>query len=255
MTNKSKSPFAAEMGRRMIWSIAAALIGLCVSAVCLAIFLVLIPMSDNSDTGMALLIGFGVLVILGMGAAMIAALFVVPMMRGRKFDSYFAPLGLKGRSYALLWRQYEGLIDGRRVTGSVSRGPNYRLAIHTPLTARLGIGTRTGVGSALKGLSNLTEITLDYPEFGGLAASARDVQWTRSLFENPAVREALVRLLSQQYGTEIRSVNINQDGVHLLIAYSRLAALNEESVKGWIDDLMRVVEAAEALPPAAEPAG
>jgi hypothetical protein len=242
------------MGRRAIWSIAAALIGLCVSVVCLAIFLVLIPLSDDGGMGMGLLIGFGALVMLVIVGGMIAALFLIPSMRGRKFDSYFTPLGLAGRSYALIWRQYEGEIGGRWVTASVSRGPNYRMMIHAPLTARLGIGTRTGVGSAFKGLSNLTGVDLSYPEFEGLMASAGDIQWAQSLFDKPPVRAALVRLLSQEYGTEIRSVNINQDGVHLLIAYSRLAALNEESVKSWHDDLRVVLEAAESLPPAAEPA-
>ncbi len=254
MTNKSKSPFLAEMGRRWIWGIAASLIGLCVSVVCLAIFLVLISMSDNSDTGLALLIGFGVLVILGMGAAMIAVLFVVPMLRGRKFDSYFTPLGLAGKSYALFWRQYEGMIGGRRVTGSVFRGPNYRLTIHSPVDARLGVGTQTGVGKAFGGLSKLIPVSLDYPELSGVYAWSRDEQWARSLFENPTSREAFARLLSQQYGTEIRSINIGQDGVLLSIAYSRLAVLNEENVRSWLDDLIRITEAAEALPPASQPA-
>jgi hypothetical protein len=252
VTNKSKSPFLAEMGRRWIWGIAASLIGLCVSVVCLAIFLVLIPMSDDSDTGMALLIGFGVLVILGLGAMMIAALFVVPMMRGRKFDSYFTPLGLSGRSYALFWRKYEGMIGGRQVSASVSRGLNVRLTIHSPVDARLGVGTRTGVGKAFGGLSNLTPVSLDYPELGGLMAWSRDERWARRLFDNQSVRAAFARLLSQQYGSELRSINIGAEGVLLMIAYSRLAVLNEESVKGWFDDLMKITEAAQVLPPAAD---
>jgi hypothetical protein len=253
VTNKSKSPFLAEMGRRWIWGIAAALIGLCVSGVCLAIFLVLISMSDNSDTGVMLLIGFGALVILGMVAAMVAVLFVVPMLRGRKFDTYFTPLGLAGRSYALFWRQYEGLIGGRRVSASVSRGPNYRLTIHSPVDARLGVGTRTGVGSAFGGLSRLIQVSLDYPELSGVYVWSRDEQWARSLFDDESVRAAFARLLSQRYGSELRSINVGQDGVLLSIAYSRIAELNEESVRSWFDDLIRITEAAEALPPAAQP--
>jgi hypothetical protein len=202
----------------------------------------------ENDAGTALMIvavALGCLVAVGLSAIPIYPIW----RRGRRLDAIFAPLGMRGKMYAITGREYNGLLEGREVQARVYRGPTLRMSLSGELSTRLAVGTRTGLGSALAPLVGADVMELDDPDFGHLVASSRHPDWARALLDDPAARQAILRLLRDEGPVEVRNLVVEPGALRLMLSYIALAEITTANVQTWLNDLEIVLRAAEELPP------
>lgn len=197
-----------------------------------------------------LLVGIGVFVVLVFGGGAIMFAWVVGR-RAIRLDEAFKPLGLEGRMYMVNGRRYQGMIAGRQVEVTFSRGPMLNLSMEAATGTRMAVGTRTGVGTAL-GRALGSELATGDPAFEGRAASAHDETWARALFAAPGARDIILRLTEDVGLTELRTLLIQPQAVRLQLSYTGLDRITEPSMRAAFDDLLALARIAEGLPAPAE---
>lgn len=250
MSNRRTAhPFLAQIGQSVAIQLVIGAVSFCIMFCVVILFVWLATQAADNQNTMIVLILCATFFIAVIVASTFAVIFLVPMIRNRKVDEYFTPLGLTGSSFAFQFRRYTGIYQGIEVEAKYYRGVNIDLFLKNPLNTRMGLGTRTGLGVALSGLINAKEIKLTDPAFAELAASGHDEQWVRGLLSSEA-REPLLRLLQRVYATEGRNFIVEPGGIRLMIYHTRMALLNAENVRTWFNDLLTVLKAAQELPPA-----
>jgi hypothetical protein len=203
---------------------------------------------NSSDLGMyavAIMCICAPLVIL---ASVQVVVFLVVIQRGRRFDSYFTPLGFTASMFTFTGRQYRGTVNGRPVHIKLYRNLGLHFELRSSVGTRFAIGSRTALAKAASGFLGRSPIPLNDPAFGHLAASASDAGWAHALLADPTAREAILRLTHCEAPLEWRMLTI-QPGQLLMQMYRfRLSLLTVENVRTWLDDLVAFTEAAEKLP-------
>jgi len=227
---------------RLIVSIAViGLFGLCVVG---AFLIETFSPSSSRGTGLIIMLTLFVLVIFG-GTGIGG--FLWWRRNNAKLDAYFEPFGLKGSRYTISGRQFAGVIDGRRVYVRYLR-PGLTIHVQSEAGTRMGIGLESALGEAL-GSSVAPKMKRIDPggDLESLAASALDESWGRALLDNESARAALGRLLIYE-GAQIRSVTVSPQAVTLTTRYITTDFLEADSLRGVLDALVALAEAAEDLP-------
>lgn len=237
-------------GRAAVIQIIAVLIGLPASLVLLGVSLWLA--TAFADRPLIIVIGAGGLLTLFFGA-LLGFVVIVVLRRKSRLDAVFTPLGMQGDVYQTLFRQYHGTVAGRQVDVYVYRGPVLEIEVQTPLKTRLGITqTRHADTRFFAGLANREPLTLDDPAAQDLMVFAEDAAWARALLAQPAIPARLQRMTSQAGSTFTRhQLRCYPGACQLMLTGNRKLFgldLNATQARAWLDDLLAVVTAAEALP-------
>lgn len=252
-SGQTRRPFLASLGRNVALQIALGVIGCCLAVICLFALLSALSLVEDSDSVMILLlVGLVCFTIVMFVGVPVGAVLVI-LSRGRRWDEVFAPLGLTGSMYALTGRQYRGIVSGRQVTAQIYRGPTLNLTAQTSLRTQMAIGTRTGLGTTLGRLIGAQPLQLDDPDFEHLVASAREENWARTLLADSKARELILRLTTYEGPYEVRNLIIREGTLRLSLFRFRLSSLTFENVQTWINDLLRLADAAEDLEAPSEP--
>jgi hypothetical protein len=254
MQDRVKRPFLALWARGLVWRLVLSAVGLCLSCVCLVFLLIganaAAEYAVQNDAGTELMVGavaLGCLTAVGLSAIPIYPIW----RRGRRLDAIFAPLGMRGKMYAITGREYNGLVEGREVQARVYRGPTLRMSLSGELSVRMAVGTRTGLGSALSPLVSANVLELDDPAFGHLVASSRQPDWARALLDDSAARGAILRLLRDEGPVEVRNLIVEPGVLRVVLSYIALAEITTANLQTWLDDMGTVMRVAEELPPPA----
>ncbi len=172
--------------------------------------------------------------------------------RTTKLDSLFAPLGLTGSAYMSQFRQYHGTVHGRGVHVYLWRGPFLVIDIDTTLRTRLGITEHQSDTSFAADLMGKHPLVLSDPDLAALSVFAHDEAWTRALLSDSTATDALRRLTVRGSSIFTRQQVILRPGTLTLMLSGnrRMFGIDiaPEQTRLWIDDLIRVIYAAEALP-------
>ncbi len=182
----------------------------------------------------------------------VAFLFGTAKHRASKLDALFVPLGLEGTAYMSFFRQYHGTVYGRQTDVYLWRGPFLQIEIETPLRTRFGITEHQTDTTFFADLAGKTPLALADPELAALSVFPLDETWTRALLADSSATGALRRLT--QLGSTVftrQQVILRPGTLFLLLSGNRRMFgidITAEQAKLWVDDLIRVVQAAEALP-------
>jgi hypothetical protein len=187
--------------------------------------------------------------------AVAAAVFVGAIRRrAAKLDALFVPLGLEGRAYQSFFRQYHGVVYGRQIDVYLRRGPVLEMDLATSLRTRLGVTAPQSDTSFFADLAGKRPLALADPELAALHVFALDELWARALMADASATGALRRLTALGSSVFTRQHVLLRPGALTLFLSGnrRLFGLDvtAEQAKLWVDDLTRVVQAAEALPAA-----
>jgi hypothetical protein len=185
--------------------------------------------------------------------AVAAAVFVGAVRRrAAKLDALFVPLGLEGKAYQSFFRQYHGVVYGRQIDVYLRRGPVLEMDLATSVRTRLGV---TGPQSDTRFFAELAgrqPLALADPELAALDVFALDETWARALMADSSATDALRRLTAPGSTIFTRQHVLLRPGALTLFLSGnrRLFGLDVtvEQARLWVDDLARVVQAAEALP-------
>ena len=172
--------------------------------------------------------------------------------RAAQFDELFVPLGLQGTAYMSYFRQYHGTVYGRQVDVYLWRGPTLVIEIATPLATRFGITERQTDTSFLADLLGNQPLQLSDPQLAALTVFSADENWTRALLAVSTATDAIRRLTALGSSIFTRQLVLLRPGaLQLMLRGNRRlfgVDVTAEQAKLWVDDLVRVVLAAEALP-------
>ena len=185
--------------------------------------------------------------------AVAAAVFIGAIKRrASKLDSVFVPLGLEGAAYLSFFRQYHGAAYGRQADVYLRRGPVLDIDVATTLRTRLGVTGPQADTSFFAGLAGRRPLALADPELAALSVFALDETWARALLADPSATGALRRLTALGSTVFTRQHVLLRPGALTLqlSGNRRLFGLDitAEQARLWVDDLVRVALAAEALP-------
>lgn len=185
-------------------------------------------------------------------AVAVSVFVVVVRRRSAQLDALFVPLGMQGGPYMSWFRQYHGTVYGRPIDAYLWRGPYLQIELPTRLNTRLGITQRQSDTDFFSGMLGRQQLTFADPALANLSVFAMDEQWTRSLLGDPATMAALRRLTALGSSIFTRQQILFRPGAValLLSGNKRLFGIDivPQQARMWVDDLVRVVQAAEALP-------
>ncbi len=188
MDNRILKAWTTCAGRAVL-SAALVLLGLIILAglVLIAIFLPL----DVDLRPLVIAAGLFIFFIFSI-AGVLAWGFLSIRSRASQLDAAFLPLGLSGRGYLTVGRQYHGSVGGRQADIYFSRGPVLELYLSSAVHTRFYAGLKSKLGAALARYLNLgyADLSAGDPAFEDLAVTALDETWGRDLLEQPGVREA-----------------------------------------------------------------
>jgi len=174
----------------------------------------------------------------------IGVILVSVIRRKAQFDAVFEALGLGGEVYQTFFRQYHGTVQGRSVAVYFYRGPV--LEIEVGVTRQAHADTRF-----LSGLMQHTPLVLDDPAVAELMVYAPEEVWTRELLARPHVVDALLRLTALTGIFTRQQVILSPGTWKLMCSGSRRLfgiELSVDQVRGWLDDLFTIADAAESGP-------
>ncbi len=220
---------------------------------CILIFvpLALVSRTDLHPAYLAVPAGLFLLLLFGGGFGWFAWVLA---RRRKHLDAVCTPLGLSGNLYQMFFRQYRGQVGGRRVSVYFYRGPAVEVEIETSLQTRLAVTEGDAETAFLARLFDRRPLALDDPAMDGLAAMGLDEGWVRRLLAQPQVPELLRRLVTFSGAYTRRHVILRPGGLRLfLFGSGRLFDFNfdvtPEGFRSWVEDLLALVQVAEALPP------
>jgi hypothetical protein len=243
-------PFVRAQGR----GCAMQLVALVVAPLILGVIL-LVALGAGSlapDGGAARPLVFGA-VIVALTVTLAGATLAFAARRARVLDPGFARLGVPGSAFLINVREYHGVWQGREVDALYSRrGPLLETSVGARLHGALAVGTRTAAGEVLRGALGLTAMTLHDPAFAPFIVSASDPAWAAGVLGDPAVRDGVLRALSDPSGRELRVLALRPGAVRLMRRYFDPEAAVEE-VAPMVALLGSIGAAAERLPAPATP--
>lgn len=181
-------------------------------------------------------------------------LFITTTNRRRKMwlNSVFNPLGLTGHRTMVNWWQYTGCINGRDVMARFYKGPTLDLILSTSLQTRFGVARPNGLSSALADTFNKPPMLISAPGLQDLTIYAHDEVWFNSLCDSAEFTGSLVRLLNAADSWALIQQVILTPGQIQLTLYRNKNLFKydftAEDVKSWLDDLMLILQIAEAAP-------
>jgi hypothetical protein len=173
--------------------------------------------------------------------------------RRKHLDAVCTPLGLRGSLYQMFFRQYHGEAAGRRVAVYFYRGPAVEVEVETSLPTRFAVTEGDAETAFLARLFDRQPLALDDAALDGLAVMGLDEGWARQLLAQPEV-PALLRRLVTFPGTYTRRHVILRPGSLRLFLFGSGRLLDfsfdvtPEGFRSWVEDLLALVQAAEALP-------
>jgi hypothetical protein len=190
-------------------------------------------LSGSQDLAAALATGLA-----GAGYLLALALYLLWSVRrsARALDPILEPLGLVGTGCTGFGRRYTGSIDGRSV--EVRYLPAIALGV-----ARLGLlveaqpDTRMVVSRERPLLDCRDCRQVDLGEGAPYQVYAQDVHNARRLLDDPAISEALDRVMSAKGGTELY---LQPDRIWLCARPRNVA---KEELEGWLRELMSLATA------------
>lgn len=202
-------------------------------------------------------IGLPMMMIVGLGAAVVAMIYAFTRFSSR-LNAAFEPLGMQRSRWLFNISQYQGTVGGRLVRAGFHENRLANLTLHIAMEAslptRMMLGTQ---GSYLTALAvrqhgNIRALTLSDPAFTHRSGSALDEQWASALLGAPEAREALLRLTRDTGASDIRIIAVSPSGIRLMLENIRIQEITSQNVGAWINDLSTVIRAAERLAPPAE---
>jgi hypothetical protein len=171
--------------------------------------------------------------------------------RKQMLDTIFSPLGLQGKPYLTLFRQYHGNWAGREVDVYLSRGPRLEIEINTILKTRLGVTALQSDTRFISELANRNPLSTENPALNKLLIYAHDETWARQLVADPQVATLLQRMTALT-GTFTRQQIVLRPGAFqlLLTGNTQILTFNLEPAQTHqlIEDLLKLTEIAERLP-------
>lgn len=175
--------------------------------------------------------------------------------RANWLDERFAPLGLRGASYLLNGRKYQGIAHGREMTALFYRGPTLDLNISAKIGTRLTVAPRADVSQGLGKLFNQEPLPVTDPALADLLVYADDAAWGQALLANPTAVSLLTELLHAETSFLFQQIHFLPDTVRFkLYRNNQLLAYDVTSAQltRWTEALSQLAHIAEALPPPAE---
>ncbi|MFN2283653.1 MAG: hypothetical protein ACK2UQ_04475 [Anaerolineae bacterium] len=177
----------------------------------------------------------------------------VALWRKAKLDALFLPLGLTGKAYQTRFRQYHGVVQGKQVDVFFYRGPVLEIEVKTTLQTRIGVTNRQSDAHFFADLFGHQPIVFNNPTLSDLTVFAADEAWAKSLLATPNAAEFLHRLVEPSSNVFTRQQVILRPGTFdLMLAGNRRLFgfdLKLQQVKGWLDDLIQLVQLAEKQSP------
>lgn len=249
MFEKMFKYWTAMFGRSCLIQIAAT--AFVVPLACVLIFVPLYIVQNtrlDRTTETLLLAGSGVLFLLvTIGGSMAFALWTVARRRSQ-LDAAFIPLGLTGSTYLLNGRQYHGQFAGRAADVYFYRGPTLDIYLAAPVLTRLGIGPKSQVGRAVAGMLNRQPMAVDEPGLQPFNIYAHDEAWARALLADSTAREALLKLMADASGYEIRQVHAQPDAWLFRLYHTYTNRITADNLRRWLEGLAALARAAEGMP-------
>lgn len=193
-------------------------------------------------------IGGGLMLVLLFG--FVAATFAFAASRARVLDPAFARLGAKGSAIGFNGREYHGNVRQRRLDATYfRRGPLLQVHVETRVMTKLAIGTRTRAGEVLGDMFGLAELPLADPALAGFIASGIDAGFAQGLLGDARAKAALLELLRDPAGNEMRVVALRPGVVSLTRRFFDPDALSPAELARNVDLLIGLAELAEASAP------
>jgi hypothetical protein len=244
--------------RRLLLGCLSTLIGLPVMCVCLfALFGIVIPGMDalarSGDGNLAaiVLVGVGLVGFLILLVIPVSILLFVINQRARALDAIFTPLGLRGSSYLLNGRHYQGQLAGREADVYIYRGPTIELRLKTGVTTRAQFFHRDSIPVGVAGALNKHPLEA-LPGLEGYAVYPLDEAWTRGWLADERAVQAVQTLMTT--GAEwavFRSLELQPGEVLLHLHRSRkvfVSSIPLEAAREWLAALERLAQSAEVQP-------
>lgn len=227
----------------------------------LGCLLILVPLgivqgTNLSDAGtlLVLVVPMGLFFVIVFGGALG---FGYRIMRNRThwLDEALAPLGLEGKSYSLSGRQYHGTYQGRQVDILFYRGPTFSMFVGTPLKTQLSVGERSGMGLALGRAFKREPLTTADPRLENMVVYAHEEAWGQALIAQPETAAVLNRLINGESDFLLPQFHLYPDAFLLQLYRSKGLfdfKIRPEQVQAWFNDVLKLAQIAEALPPPQE---
>lgn len=209
---------------------------------------------NDTTTLLVLVVPMGLFFVVVFGGALFFG-YRIMSKRTHWLDEAMAPLGLEGKSYTLSGRQYHGIYQGRQVDILFYRGPTFNMFVGTPLKTRLGVAERSSVGVALSRAFKREPLTTADPHLENLVVYAHEEAWGQALIAQPGAAAVLNRLIKGESDFLLHQLHLYPDAF-LFRMYRSKGLFNfkigPEQIQAWFDEIVRLAQIAEALPPPQE---
>jgi hypothetical protein len=189
------------------------------------------------------------------GAACLGCIvvYVIASLRraGRSLDPVLTPLGFAAQPYALYGRQYQGLLQGRRVQihylpAQANRSARLDVILDADPGSRMAIGHQRPLLDC-RDCPRLASPVADAGlggDLGPLQVYAPDGPAARHLLADETVQAVLRRLLADPTSPGPQELYLQPDRIWLR---ARLWQVGEGQIEAWLDDLLALAEAGENL--------
>jgi hypothetical protein len=251
------SVFTAGTKRRLMIGCLSALVGLPISACCLALLFTLgIPALDSlaargsGSTTLWVILGVGLAALAGLIGVPLVVMVVLTLRRARILEAVFTPLGLTGSLYMLTGRHYQGEIGGRQVDVYIYRGPTVEIRLQAAVRSSLLVVPKGSLPTSTARIFDRQPLTTSDPALEAYSFYSQDQAWAASLLADLRLVGVLQTLMTLGADWAIfRRVEVQPGEVMLYLYRSRRMFGNSLDLTGtssWLNALGSLAQAAES---------
>jgi hypothetical protein len=200
------------------------------------------PVSAERDRAFAIVTG-----ILGVGYLIGLAVYATSCFRraGHLLDPALTSMGLASEGYVAFGRRYRGKLAGRQVEVRIVPPQGIKpVLLDVRVSARLGSRIAIGQRRPLLDCRGCERLEAGQFGLGCLQVYAEEESRARRLLADPAIRDALVRLMKAQKENGSRELYLQPDRVWLRAHPHRVT---EELFRQWLEDLLALSKGAEEV--------
>jgi hypothetical protein len=251
--------YAAGTKRRLLIGCISTLVGIPIVGCCLVLLaIVVFPELDklvaggNGNTGMLVMLGIGLVIMVGLIAIPLVALFFITRRRARALDAIFTPLGLTGGPFMINGRHYQGQINGREVDVYIYRGPTVEIRVQAAVQTNLLVVRKGSLPTSVAWIFDKQPLATNDPALNAFSIFPLDKAWTSTLLAEASIGNTIQTLMTLGAAWAIfRRVEIQPGSVTLYLYRSHNLfgnSMDLDAAQAWLKALGSLAQVAESQP-------
>ena len=253
------SVYAAGTKRRLLIGCISTLVSIPIVGCCLVLLAtVVFPGLDklvaggNGDMGMLVVLGIALVLMVGLIAIPLVALFIITRRRASALDAIFTPLGLTGSTYMINGRHYQGQMNGREVDVYIYRGPTVEIRVQAAVQTNLLVVGKGSLPTSVAWIFDKQPLATNDPALNSFSIFPMDKSWASNLLADASIGNTIQTLMTLGAAWAIfRRLEIHPGEVALYLYRSHNLfgnSMDLDAAQVWLKALGSLAQVAESQP-------